>query len=147
MAAFHEAHKIELQEMSSKRLDALNRRRDVYARLATTMRILLRADMSNEQQGTDKRAFLAAYDEGYLWAAEPVATSVRELILTMEKKASADKALKLMPANAPEYVRAQAEVKSLDAAARELYQRCLLEMRKDCGFPDSAAEHRIVSFA
>src|SRR5271165_1181312 len=45
MARFHEEHRSELQELSSQRLDALNRKRDVYARLATKMRIFLRADM------------------------------------------------------------------------------------------------------
>jgi len=73
MAAFHEEHKAEIQELSSQRLDALNRRRDVYARLATKMRILLRADMSPAQREQDKWSFLTAYDEGYIWASEPVA--------------------------------------------------------------------------
>src|ERR1700726_78143 len=90
MAAFHEEHKTEIQELSSQRLDALNRRHDVYARLATKMRILLRADMPSEQREINKWAFLAAYDEGYIWASEPVAAAIRDLLETMEQKAAAD---------------------------------------------------------
>ena len=146
MAAFHEEHKTEIQELSSQRLDALNRRRDVYARLATKMRILLRADMPSEQREINKWAFLAAYDEGYIWASEPVAAAIRDLLETMEQKAAADANMRLMPPNAPGYPQVHAAAQVLDAEAQERYKRCLLEMRRDCGFPDSGVGYRVVSF-
>ena len=146
MAAFHEEHKAEIQELSSQRLDALNRRRDVYARLATKMRVLLRADMSSEQHEKDKWSFLAAYDEGYIWASEPVAAAIHDLLETMEKKAIADTNAKVMPPNAPGYPQVHAAVQALDTEAQERYRRCLLEMRRDWGFPASSVEYRVVSF-
>lgn len=147
MAAFHEEHKAEIQELSSQRLDALNRRRDVYAALATKMRVLLRADLSPEQREKDKWAFLAAYDEGYIWASESVAVAVRDLLETMERKAAADTNARVMPPNAPGYAQVNALAQALDGEAPAQYRRCLLEMRRDCGFPNSEVEYRVVSFA
>jgi hypothetical protein len=147
MAAFHEEHKAEIQELSSQRLDAFNRKRDVYARLATKMRVLLRANMSSEQRENDKWSFLAAYDEGYIWASEPVVAAVRDLIETMENKAIADNNVRVMPPNAPGYAQVHAAAQVLDREAQERYKRCLLEMRKDCGFPNSGVEYRVVGFA
>ena len=146
LAAFLDEHRNELQQLATERLDALNRRRDVYARLATKMRILLRANMSSQQRDSEKWAFLAAYDEGYIWASETVAQAIRDLIEVMEAKAIADENLKLVPANAPSFSSASAKAHELDAHARACYQRCLLEMRKDCGFPDSHVDYRVISF-
>lgn len=147
MAAFHEEHKAEIQELASQRLDALNRRRDVYSRLATKMRILLRADMASAQREQDKWAFLAAYDEGYIWTTEPVAAAIHDLVETMEKKATADANVRVMPPNAPGYPQVQATAQALDIEAQERYRRCLLEMRRDCGFAESSVGYRVVSFA
>ncbi len=147
MAAFHEEHKTELQELSTQRLDALSRRPDVYALLATKLRIFLKANIPAERQQSDQMAFLAAYDEGYLWASEPVAAAIRELIEVLEKETAADKSFALIPPNAPAYGELHAVTQALNTQAGELYQRCLLEMRRDSGFPTSAVEHRIVSFA
>lgn len=146
LTAFLDEHRSDLQQLTSERLDALNRRRDVYARLATKMRILLRADMPPAQRETDKWAFLGAYDEGYLWASEQVAEAIRDLIEAMESKSTADNALKLMPRNASGFPSALATAQDLDARALALYQRCLLEMRRDCGFPNSQADYRVISF-
>ncbi|HWE51329.1 MAG TPA: hypothetical protein VG273_16170 [Bryobacteraceae bacterium] len=147
MTAFHEEHKAEIQELSSQRLDALNRRRDVYARLATKMRIFLRADMVPTERESDKRAFLAAYDEGYLWATERVAVAIHDLVETMEKKATADANARVLPPNAPGFPQVLAAAQALDIEAQERYRRCLLEMRRDCGFAESAVGYRPVSFA
>jgi hypothetical protein len=146
MAAVHEEYKNELQELSTQRLDALNRKRDVYARLATKLRIFLKANTPAAQVQNVQVAFLEAYDEGYLWASEPVVAAVRDFIDAIEKKTAADKSLLLMPPNAPIYGELSATVQALDVPARDLYQRCLLEKRRDSGFPSSAAEYRVVSF-
>ena len=132
MASFHETHRSELQELSTRRQDALNRKRDVYAELATKMRILLRANITPEQQEQDKWAFLGAYDKGYVWASEPVITAIGNLIETVKKKAVVDNLLKgipapLSPGDVPQMI---AVSRRLDAEASTSYQRCMLEMRK-----------------
>jgi hypothetical protein len=145
LAKFHEAHKSELQELSSQRQDALNRKRDVYTELATKMRVLLRANMTPQE--ADKWAFLAAYDKGYIWASEPVIGTIRDLIAALEAKVAAALQLNQPVALAPDAkARMAAELQRLDAQARSLYQRCMLEMRRDSGFQDSTAEYRVISF-
>lgn len=147
LAKFHEAHRSELQELSTQRQDALNRKRDVYTELATKMRVLLKASTTPQQQEADKWAFLAAYDKGYIWASEAVIGAIRELIGALEAKAAVDAQLKPPVKLAPDAMsRAVAESQRLDAEARIMYQRCMLEMRKDSGFEDSAAEYRLISF-
>ena len=148
MARFHETHRSELQELSTQRQDTLNRKRDVYAELATKMRILLRANMTPQQQEQDKWAFLGAYDKGYVWASEPVITAIGNLIENAKKKAVVDNLLKGMPAplspgDVPQMV---AESQKLDREASTYYQRCMLEMRKDVGYPHSTVEYQVVSF-
>lgn len=147
LAEFHEAHKSELQELSSQRQDALNRKRDVYTELATKMRVLLRASMTPQQQEADRWAFLAAYDKGYIWASEAVIGAIRDLIGVLEAKAAVDGQPRPPVAMPPDATaRMVAESQRLDAEARSLYQRCMLEMRKDSGFQDSTAEYRVISF-
>jgi hypothetical protein len=147
MAKFHEAHRSELQELSSQRQDALNRKRDVYTELVTKMRVLLKADMELAHQENDKWAFLAAYDKCYIWAPEAVIHAIRDLLAVLETKAALDAQLR-DPATLPVESRGMviAELGRLDAEARTLYRRCMLEMRKDSGFQDSA-EYRLVSFS
>jgi prolyl-tRNA synthetase len=103
--------------------------------------------MTSEQREKDKRAFLAAYDEGYIWASEAVAAAIRDLLEAMEQKAAADANVRVMPPNAPGYPQVQAAAQARDTEAQERYKRCLLEMRRDCGFPDSGVGYRVVSFA
>ena len=146
LTAFLDEHRSELQQLATERFDALNRRRDVYARLATKMRILLRADMADAQRESDKWAFLAAYDEGFIWASERVTAAVRDLIDVVEAKTIADDNLRLMPQNAAALGSVSTASQDYDKKARVLYQRCLLEMRQDCGFPNSEADYRVISF-
>jgi hypothetical protein len=146
MVTLLENHKAAIQELSHRRTDALIRRRDVYAKLATNMRALLRASTSREQPTTDPREILAAYDEAYIWASEPVAVSILDLVDPLERKAKAGKDAKLMPPDAPGYLKAPETAQSFDPQARERYQRCLLEIRKDCGFPASTVEYRVITF-
>jgi hypothetical protein len=147
LANFHEVHRSELQELSSERQDALNRKRDVYTELATKMRVLLRANTMPAQQELDKCAFLAAYDKGYIWAAEAVIEAISDLIAALETKAAIDAQLKdpLTLAHEAEGM-LTAESQRLDAEARPLYRRCMVEMRKDSGFQESKAEYRVISF-
>ena len=148
LARLQDAHRAELEELSGQRQDALNRKRDVYAQLVTKMRVLLRSSAGKDD---DQRSFLEAYDKSYLWALEPVNIAIRDLIVVLEKIAVVRAQLENPLANpialAPERKTAiQAEFQKLDTEAQTLYRRCMLEMRKDCGFPQSAAEYRLVGF-
>ena len=103
--------------------------------------------MPSEQREQDSWAFLAAYDEGDIWATEPVAAAIHDLLETMEKKAAADANMNAMPPNTPAYPQVRALAHALDIEAQERYKRCLLEMRRDCGYPESGVRYRVVSFA
>lgn len=146
MVAFQDEHRAQMEELSSQRLDALNRRRDVYARLATKLRIFLRADVPQNRLEEDRRAFLAAYDEGYIWSSEPVAAAILELVETMVRMAEVLPKAKATPPDAPEYAQIQEAARVLDAEAQERYRVCLLAMRRDCGFPVSTVPYRVVGF-
>ena len=66
----------------------------------------------------------------------------------MLRKAVVDNLLKGMPAplspgDVPQMV---AESQKLDREASTYYQRCMLEMRKDVGYPHSTVEYQVVSF-
>src|ERR1039458_5343591 len=87
--------------------------------------------MPSAQREQEKWSFLAAYDEGYIWASEPVAAAIRNLVENMEKRATADANMSVMPPNAAGYPQAQAAVQALDAEGQERYKRCLLEMRRE----------------
>jgi len=111
------------------------------------MRVLLKANMTPAQQEADKWAFLAAYDKGYIWAAEAVVEAISDLIAVLETKAAVDVQLQPPATLAPDAKGMLiAESQRLGAEARTLYRRCMLEMRNDSGFQDSAAEYRVISF-
>jgi predicted nuclease with TOPRIM domain len=150
----NERVKAELQSISSQRQDALNRKRDVYSDLATNLRVLLKG--GNLSQEEDKRAFLRAYDKGYIWASEPLVLALRDLMETLVAKAAIDTQItsivgSQLTANpnaqtvgVPEAL--LAETQKLDSEAQKRYQNCMLEMRKDCGFPDTRCEQPLVTF-
>ena len=105
--------------------ELLVRRRNVYTKLALTMRVFIRSDAgASEDQKSD---FLAAYDEAALWAAENVANEMNRLIDLQVKHVAQ-----------PGSVSPQ--------ELKELFIRVITEMRKDCGFPETGYEHRIVNF-
>lgn len=105
--------------------ELLVRRRNVYTKLALTMRVFLRSDdVASKEQ---KEAFLAAYDEAVLWAAEDVAKELGKF-LDMQI----------------EYVKAPGAVSQ--QSLQEGFVQCVSIMRKDCGFPKSTYTHRIVTF-
>lgn len=105
--------------------ELLIRRRNVYAKLAQTLRIFLKS--SDPAVSETKQAFLAAYDEAALWASEEVVEAVAALLDLN--------------------VRHCTDPTSID---QETYQaafvRCITEMRRDSGFPRTAYQHRPVAF-
>ena len=106
-------------------MDALNRRRDVYSRLATALRVFV--DSNKHPDEKEKKEFLKAYDEGCLWASEAVIQALGKLIDIMQLNS-----------------KAKGMVSQSDM--RAAYTECVLAMRKDSGFPDSNFEYRFVTF-
>lgn len=104
--------------------ELLIRRRDVYRRLATSMRVFIEA--STPASEGSKRAFLEAYDEAALWSNEPVICEVGKLLDMLIAKAAGK------PVGAD--------------AVKDAYAHCVTVMQKDCGFSGTEYQHRVVSF-
>ena len=65
-----EGYKSELQHLVEDRRDAVTRKRDVYARLVTSMRVFVGGPRTVSAR--EKQAFLEAFDHASLWAWEEV---------------------------------------------------------------------------
>jgi hypothetical protein len=62
----------------AQELEILVRRRNIYANLATTLRVFLKPHDAKASDGREK--FLAAYDEASLWAPDAVMNVVGSLL-------------------------------------------------------------------
>lgn len=133
-----EKEKAKLQEFSNSNLDRENRKRDIYARLASSMRVFLKSSDDITTRSKRKQEFLAALDESYLWASEPVLESVCNLlaanICQTQCNQSRDSSSSTTAPNGQHL------------SGEELYKKCLLAMRRDCGFPPSDTEIKLVTF-
>ena len=120
-----EQYRHQLSELAAHQQDALVRRRDVYAALSTSMRVLL----GSGQAATDeqKREFLRAYDQSCLWASEGVADAIGELLDGMKTNVAAPGTVS-------------------QARLQDLYASCILAMRRDSGFPATGLNYRVVRF-
>lgn len=118
-----ELTKAKLQELQAQRQDTLTRKREVYARLITGMRVMIQSDLPATDE--EKKAFLRAYDESCLWASEEVATAIRILLILMRDEK-----------NAPQ------------EAQKAVYNNCVIAMRKECLGDDSCKnfEYQFVKF-
>jgi hypothetical protein len=105
--------------------ELLIRRRDVYKRLALSMRVFLRGSAPATPQ--QKEQFLAAYDEAALWAAEDVVIELGEFLDLQTKQAANPGSV------------SQSEHQTA-------FLRCMTSMRRDCGFSQTRYSHRIVAF-
>ncbi len=105
--------------------ELLVRRRNVYSKLAQSMRIFVSAD--SPASSVQQEAFLSAYDEAALWASEAV---VSEMSIFMDM---------LIQLNAQPSTISQPGLKAE-------YVHCITVMRRDCGFPNSGYQHRVVAF-
>jgi hypothetical protein len=106
--------------------ELLVRRRDVYAKLAQSLRVFLLRS-GDPMAPEDCRAFLAAYDEAALWASEPVVDAVR-VFLDLNAKNTAS----------------PGTVNEEDHEAA--YADCISAMRRDSGFPRTTYRHQVVGF-
>jgi len=96
--------------------ELLIRRRDVYSSLAVAMRVFI--DSGTKANAKQKSEFLKAYDLAALWASENVINQMAKFL---------DSVISGTP-------------------SKEDFVGCISEMRKDCGFPSTKYEHRIVNF-
>ena len=134
----NDENRAQLQELGQQRHDATVRKRDVYSRFAANMRVLQSGGSAANELQNDQRAFLESYAQAYLWASEDVVTAIRELLLLLEKEAKL---------NAGELTLDADERANLKADAKLAFQKCMLQMRRDAGFPYAECEYRVVSFA
>jgi hypothetical protein len=121
---------VELERLRSaidNERDIVLRRRQVYERIAVAMRVFLTGgDPATEKE---KREFLAAYGTSMLWAPDQVVDAIGTF-LDLNMRVARN------PADAEGQV-----------ALKRAYAQCLLEMRKDSGFPETeVATYRVVSF-
>ncbi|KQY89141.1 hypothetical protein ASD35_16705 [Pelomonas sp. Root1444] len=89
------------------------------------MRVFLSA--STQREDEQRMSFLEAYDEAALWAPDDVMNAVGEL-LDLIRKNSAE--------------RGSVRENTLQRA----YAAAIAAMRRDCGFPSTTFEYRLVSF-
>lgn len=105
--------------------ELLVRRRNIYAKLSQSLRVFLRTEDPTSLE--QRQAFLAAYDEAALWAAEEVIDAVSSFLDMNAKNVAAPGSVSM-------------------EAQRAAYAKCISVMRKDCGFPGTKYAHRVVSF-
>lgn len=113
------------KESSYRNRELLIRRRDVYKKLSTSMRVFLGSTTPATE--SMKKAFLEAYDEAALWASEEVICEVAKFLDMLTNDTTN------LGSASQEAIRAE-------------YAHCITVMRKDCGFIETTYQHRIVSF-
>jgi hypothetical protein len=120
-----ESYKTDLQHLSEERRDALTRKRDVYGRVAASMRVFLGA--REPATDDDKREFLVAFDQATLWASEEVAKTLGHFLVQSTRNAD-------IPGSVS------------NDEFKDAYRECLIAMRRDCGFPDTTFHYPVVTF-
>lgn len=117
---------VERDKLSGAReQELLVRRRNVYGKLATSMRVFLSASVQKDDGA--QQGFLEAYDEAALWAPDGVMNAVGQLLDLIRKNTAQ---------------RGSVTENELQRA----YAAAITAMRKDCGFPSTTFEYRLVSF-
>ncbi|MCG3111686.1 MAG: hypothetical protein MCM46_07650 [Candidatus Manganitrophus sp. SB1] len=120
-----EGYRNQLQQLAEERRDALTRKRDIYAQLATSMRVFLVSGRPASDQ--EKKDFLAAFDVAALWASEAVAKALANFLEYSTRSA-----------NQPGSV--------TNDEFKNAYRACLNAMRRDCGFPDTEFSYPVITF-
>lgn len=113
------------REASAREHELLIRRRNVYAKLAISLRIFLRR---HDQIAPDNREkFLEAYDEASLWAPDEVMNEIGKFLDLNKQNVETPGAVE-------------------QKVQQEAYAKCINAMRRDCGFPKTKFCYRVVSF-
>lgn len=114
------------REAVQRERELLVRRRDIYRKLAVSMRVFLASPARATEEM--KREFLAAYDEAALWAAEVVMKELGAFLDLLADNFSSPGSVS-------------------QRQLQDAYARCISSMRQDSGFPNTSYEHRVISFA
>ncbi len=109
--------------------ELLVRRRNAYAKLAVALRVFLRHEGQGWDQGqqVESGKFHEAYNEAALWAPDDVMNAVGSF-LDLIKKIQDD------PESVPQ------------SMLLDTYANCISSMRRDCGFPATKFQYRVVHF-
>ena len=105
--------------------EILGRRRNLYERLVKALDIFVAGRPATQEQ---KNGFLADYSTLWLWAPDSVVRAVTELL-----------DLNAILAEEPNRV----DQRTL----KQAYTKCILEMRKSSGFPETTLNHEEYRFA
>ncbi len=100
-------------------------RRDVYVKLATSMRVFLQEHQVHLPKMHS--TFLLAYDEAALWAPDSVMNVLGEFLDLVHQHTSNKQSI------SPEILISS-------------YRNCINAMRKEAGFPDTDFFYRVVNF-
>jgi hypothetical protein len=120
-----EGYKSELHQLLEERRDALTRRRDVYARLVTSMRVFIGGPRIVSDD--EKQAFLVAFDHAALWASEEVVKSLGRFL-----------EISVVHAASPQAVS--------NDQFKDAYRACVEAIRRDCGFPETEFKYPVIEF-
>lgn len=104
----------DIKAFKQNNLDSLLRKKEVYENLINAMRIFL---IGNDNNLSAKKQFMKCYDLCFLWAPDNILELLNSLIDLLENRDRRHNEIK------------QVEIK-------QLYQKIILELRKDAGFSD-----------
>jgi hypothetical protein len=110
---------------SAREQELLVRRRNVYTKLSVSLRVFLSA--ATQGNPDDQKRFLEAYDEAALWAPDEVMNAIGHLLDLIKTNTASRGTI-------------------TEEALQDSYAACIAAMRRDCGFPNTKFNYRVVSF-
>jgi hypothetical protein len=120
-----EVHRSELGQLAETHRDSLVRKRDVYSRLSTSMRVFLAT--KTPASDSQKQEFLSAFDHAALWASEDVAIALAAFLECSVRNTANQGSVS-------------------NEQFKDAYRACLNAMRRDCGFPETRFNYPVVTF-
>lgn len=118
--------KADLKVLTDEQSDAMVRKREAYSKMATTMRVLIKAH-DGATQAKQKADFLEAYDQCCVWASEAVIDALGALFDLLVRRNAVPAAIS-------------------ETDVQAAYQAAILAMRRDSGFRQSTFLYRFVKF-
>jgi len=114
---------------AAREQERLARQRGAYSKLSAALRVFLRREGEewDESRNAELAKFDEAYDEAALWASDEVMNCVGVLLDLIKKVGEAQGT-----------VSQEVLIKA--------YADCVLSMRRDCGFPKTSFQYRVVHY-